>query len=334
MRVRVALSAEDLAGTHFAISPLFETIEALRTLRDPGRHALHLPWVRWAEDELARLPLALPRVWPLLIEPYRQPEFLMPAPKSRLPDLRRELDALIATKPVDVRATLTRTFPDGPPDAARALAAHPRRELRRIAEEIEHAFFRLLEPHWQRIRNLLDADVVHRARTLADAGAATMFEQLNPGIRWTGDSLLLADAAGIEGDPETAELQPGGLVLEPSVFIWPDLYVKRWTTTRTVIRYPARGVSVLWDPVPTSAPGTLVDLLGERRAQLLLLLRAPQTTAQLARRFEVTPSAISQHLSPLRAAGLIRSERLGRQRLHMTSSLGLKLVATEPDGRS
>src|SRR6266542_3672252 len=303
VRVRIDLSAEDLAATHFSISPLFETIEALRTLREPGRHALHLPWVRWADRELAATPLQLPRVWPLLIEPYRQPEFLMPAPRSRLPDLQQELDQLLATTPNQARATLARTFPHSPPPAAQALAAHPRRELRLIAAEIQTAFTRLIDPHWERIRTLLDADIVHRARTLADAGAA-----------------------GIEGDPEVAAVEPGGLVLEPSVFIWPDLYIKRWTVTRTTVRYPARGVGVLWDPVPTATPGAVARLLGERRAQLLVLLRAPHTTAELARRLQVTPSAVSQHLSALRHAGLISSEHLGRQHLHMTSQLGQQLL--------
>jgi hypothetical protein len=255
VQVTLELKAADLAASHFAVSPLFETIEALRTLREPGRHALHLPWVRWAENELARSRLDLPRVWPLLIEPYRQPEFLMPAPHSRLPDLGEELEALVATRPSDVRTSLARTFPADPPEAARALAAHPRRELRRLAEEIELSFSRLLEPHWQRIRSLLDADIVHRARTLTDGGAAAMLEQLHTGIRWRGDSIVLADAAGVEGDPATVEVHPGGLVLEPSVFIWPDLYVKRRTATRTTIRYPARGVGALWDPGPHRGRG-------------------------------------------------------------------------------
>jgi DNA-binding transcriptional ArsR family regulator len=325
VQVRVDLSAADLAATHFSISPLFETIEALRTLREPGRHALHLPWVRWAQHELKSTPLELPRVWPLLIEPYRQPEFLMPAPSTRLPELHEELRQLCLTRTEQVRANLARTFPRSPPPAADALAADPRRELRRIASEIENAFQRLLAPHWERMRALLDADIVHRARTLANAGAARMFEELHTGVSWRTDHLLLTDADGIQGDPAVASVRPGGLVLEPSVFIWPKLYVKRQTVTRTTVRYPARGIGVLWDPAPATA-NAIAKLLGQRRAHLLLLLRAPHTTAELARRLHVTPSAISQHLSALGDAGLIDSEQLGRQRLHMTSQLGQRLL--------
>jgi hypothetical protein len=226
-----------------------------------------------------------------------------------------------------LRGSLARVFPRRPPAAARALAAHPRRELRRIAGEIETAFARLVEPHWQRMRSVLDADIVHRARTLAGAGAARMFEQLHTGVSWHGDHLLLTDASGIEGDPDVAAVGPGGLVLEPSVFIWPRLYVKRRTATRTTIRYPTRGVELLWDPEPAAAPDALARLLGERRAQILTLLGAPHTTAELARRLRITPSAVSQHLTPLRNAGLVASEDLGRQRLHMASPLGAQLTA-------
>jgi Bacterial regulatory protein, arsR family/Family of unknown function (DUF5937) len=282
--------------------------------------------VRWAERELEAAPLELARVWPLLVEPRRQPEFLMPAPQSRLPDLEQELEHLVATSAHQVRASLARTFPTSPPPAARDLAAHPRRELRLIAAEIHAAFARLLEPHWERVRAVLDADIVHRARTTADVGVARMFEQLHDGVRWHGDHLLFSSASGIEGDPDVAAVAPGGLVLEPSVFIWPDLYVKRRTVTRTTVRYPARGVGVLWDPLPATPPDAVAQLLGDRRAQLLVLLRAPHTTADLARRLRVTPSAISQHLSALRRAGLVGSERLGRQRLHMTSELGQRLL--------
>jgi DNA-binding transcriptional ArsR family regulator len=115
-------------------------------------------------------------------------------------------------------------------------------------------------------------------------------------------------------------------VLEPSVFIWPDLYIKRWTVTRTTVRYPVRGAGMLWDAVPTATPNAIGRLLGERRAQLLLLLRTPHTTSELAHRLHVTPSAISQHLTALRDAGLVSSERLGRQHLHMTSQLGQQLL--------
>jgi hypothetical protein len=54
--IEMAFAAEDLAHTRFAISPLWEAVASVRTLHDPGAHALHLPWV-----EMARPP---PMRWP------------------------------------------------------------------------------------------------------------------------------------------------------------------------------------------------------------------------------------------------------------------------------
>ncbi|HET6886146.1 MAG TPA: hypothetical protein VFH32_07955, partial [Rubrobacteraceae bacterium] len=53
--IRIHVSAEDLAQTRFAFSPLWETVESYRAILGPGRHALHLPWISWAREEVGRL---------------------------------------------------------------------------------------------------------------------------------------------------------------------------------------------------------------------------------------------------------------------------------------
>jgi DNA-binding transcriptional ArsR family regulator len=325
--LRVDLSVGDLADTHFAVSPLFETVAALRVLRDPGRHAFHLPWVRWAQSELAADPLALPRLWPLLVEPWRQPEVLLPAPGTRLPSLSEELDRLRALTRLQLRGSLERVFGRDPPDAAQALLARPRTELRRLAAELASAFDRLLAPHWARMQALLEADIVHRARALAEVGAARMFAELHSRLAWKTDHLVLLDPASSGGPAQTVTLGPGGLVLVPSVFIWPELYIKSRTVTRTTIRYPVRGIGLLWNDGAKPTSAGLTRLLGRRRAEVLELLRAPQGTGQLARRLGITDAAVSQHLSVLREAGLVTTTELGRNRLHATSELGRRLIS-------
>jgi hypothetical protein len=47
--ITVRLSPEDLSRVRFAFSPLWETVASFRVLLDPGRHALHLPWVEQLE---------------------------------------------------------------------------------------------------------------------------------------------------------------------------------------------------------------------------------------------------------------------------------------------
>jgi DNA-binding HxlR family transcriptional regulator len=325
--LRVDLNVGDLADTHFAISPLFETVAALRVLRDPGRHAFHLPWVRWARAKLEAEPLALPRLWRLLVETRSQPEVLLPAPATRLPTLSEELERLLDVTRRQLQGSLTRVFGDDPPDAAQALLARPRPELRRLAEEITVAFDRLLAPHWSRMQALLEADIVHRARALAEVGAAGMFAELHSRLVWRTDHLVLLDPAPSGGPAQTVTLGPGGLVLSPSVFIWPELYIKSRTVTRTTVRYPVRGIGLLWEEGATPTSASLTRLLGRRRADILQRLLAPHGTGQLARQLGITDAAASQHLSVLRQAGLITTTELGRNRLHATSELGRQLIA-------
>ena len=79
------LGVAELAGTRFAISPLSETVGALGQLSGRFRHDVNLRWMRWAREELARRPLALPHVWPLVVnDRLAIPEFLLPAPSGPL----------------------------------------------------------------------------------------------------------------------------------------------------------------------------------------------------------------------------------------------------------
>ena len=78
MVVRYELVGTDLAGVRFAISPLNELVLSLRTLRDPGRFPLQLPWLRATESARAELPLDVLRA--LTNEALWTPDFLNPLP--------------------------------------------------------------------------------------------------------------------------------------------------------------------------------------------------------------------------------------------------------------
>jgi DNA-binding transcriptional ArsR family regulator len=97
--------------------------------------------------------------------------------------------------------------------------------------------------------------------------------------------------------------------------------------------YPARGAATVWQADGFSGPGSgpaalgaVEALLGAPRARLLGALRSPATTSALARRFGVTPSAVSQHLAVLHRGGLIDRQRSGRTVLYQASELGISLL--------
>jgi DNA-binding transcriptional ArsR family regulator len=326
MALIVDLGVAELAATRFAISPLSETVSALQLLFDRYRAAIHLRWVRWAQDELAREPLGLARTLPLIVSDRPSwPSFIVPAPATTGGSIDDDLAALQRTTAAQVRASLQRVFGDEPPDLVREFAARPKEGLRAIAAELRAAHDRLIAPHWPRIRAVLDADVAYRARQLAAGGAAALFADLHPDLRWH-DGRLQLEETWWPADYKV-DLGPGGLVLIPVVLGTDKVMIKKRTSTQTTVRYPARGVGTLWTAGVQPPEGSTVRLLGRMRAELLEALRSPATTTDLARALDVTPSAISQHLRVLRESGLVARERAGRSMLYMTTDLGAALTA-------
>jgi DNA-binding transcriptional ArsR family regulator len=331
MRYVMELRAADLAATRFTVSPLCETVKAVQLLGQPFPPSVNRPWVRWAQRELERRPLRIPRLWPLVVTGLpHYPEFLIPAPAGRRPALAESLAQVRATPAAAVRASLGRVFADGPwPASAVDLAQRPAESLAGIAAELAESHERLVLPHWDRIRSVLDADIAYRTGLLADGGARALFGDISPELRWTGDALVLSEPAG-EEPVIRVPLAPGGLVLMPSVFNWPHVSARRETSTQTTLVYPARGAATVWQwlaPSPAADGSAVAELLGTARARLLGMLRSPATTTTLARALGVTPSAVSQHLAALHRGGLIERQRSGRSVLYAASDLGLALLS-------
>ncbi len=68
-----------------------------------------------------------------------------------------------------------------------------------------------------------------------------------------------------------------------------------------------------------------------RRHILQLLASRPMTVTEIAARFTVTRSAISQHLAVLSEAGLVTAEKVGRQRIYRVLPSGLRKLQAEID---
>jgi hypothetical protein len=325
MTLMVELGVMELAATRFAISPLSETVSCLQQIAGLDQNVINLPWLRWAHEELEHEELNLTRTWPLIVNDRTSwPEFLVPAPQDQSASIDDDLDAVQQTTARHVRASLRRVFGDKLPDDITPLAARPRSELRAITEELREAHDRLVEPHWPRIRAVLDADVGYRARQLATGGAQRLFADLHPDLDWCEGKLTVA---GKRREHRIVDRGPGGLVLMPVALGPSSLLIKTSTSTQTTIRYPARGAGAMWTAGTKRPAGSAVRLLGRIRAELLEALRSPATTTDLARAFDVTPSAVSQHLAVLRDSGLIARERSGRHVLYMMTPLGTSLLS-------
>lgn len=180
--VRFIFSVEDLALTRFAISPLWELVSSLLALRDPSHAALHVPWLRSMSGRLRGLELE--RAVALTPPRGYSPDFLVPLPAGPIGDIADDL-AVLRTTPIDqIRADM-RLFASQHKRGAQIAApylAHPRREVRRLADLLESYWERAIEPVWPRVRAFLDADIAYRAARLTAGGPAALF--VDPNLKW------------------------------------------------------------------------------------------------------------------------------------------------------
>jgi DNA-binding transcriptional ArsR family regulator len=310
----------DLAHTRFAISPMSELIAGLRLLRDPGRAGPHVPWLRDAvaaarEFDLGVLPALVPGSGYV-------PDFLTPSATSPVVTFEEELERIRATPADVVRREVAAVFRGRrPPAAVVELAGHPRALRNRLPDTLAGWWRRVLEPHWPRVRSLLDADLAHRARRLTEGGPAALFADLHPAVAWRGDRLEVR----VRFDARVG-LAGRGLVVVPSAFSWQGIGPIIDPPWQPTLIYPARGLELLWAPA-AAAPEALARVLGRSRARLLVALDAPRSTTELARRLGLTPGAVSQHLGALRGAGLVTARRSGREVLYLRSQTADRLLA-------
>lgn len=68
-----------------------------------------------------------------------------------------------------------------------------------------------------------------------------------------------------------------------------------------------------------------------RRRILQLLAPRPMAVTEVAAQFDVTRSAISQHLLVLESVGLVSAEKVGRQRIYAVRPDGLRDLQAEID---
>ncbi len=313
-------SAQDLAVTRFACSPLWEVTNSVQVLKEPGEHAVHLPWVREARQRLRGVGFELlSQLVP--VPTVHTPDFLTPVPLSHAPGLAAELDRLRATRPAEVRADLDLFEGELPPLVAE-FRADPEVGLARLAAEVQAYWDAALAPFWPRIQRLTEGEILRRARQMSLGGPAALFADLHPRVSWERGTLRVAHRwfraeRSLDGER--------GLVLVPSVFAWPGVYSQTDPPHQPGLIYPPRGVATLWERA-TPVPDGLAAVLGRARALLLAELDSPASTTELALRTGLSAPNVSHHLSALGGAGLVSRHRTGRTVLYLRTSVADSLL--------
>jgi DNA-binding transcriptional ArsR family regulator len=84
----------------------------------------------------------------------------------------------------------------------------------------------------------------------------------------------------------------------------------------------------LWVDRKVTPSAALVGVFGATRARLLAELENPASTTDLAGRTGLTPGGVNQHLTALKAAGLVSSHRVGRFVLYARTAVAEHLLRT------
>jgi DNA-binding transcriptional ArsR family regulator len=329
--ITIPLSTEDLTKVRLAPSPLWETVFSFGVLRHPDRHTLHAPWAARALRVLPGTDLSPLLAAMCLVR--HCPDFLSPPPDTSLVGFEEELERVRAT-PSEVVHTEVQMLVQaeneqfGPvsPDKARLLEIYlsdPEGSLKRLVDTLRRYHDLTIAPYWPRMREHLEGDTLKRGQALAIGGVEALLANLHPNATYGGGVLELDKTC-------EALIEPAGrgITLVPCVFAWSGVAVLVQPGYQPTLAYSPRGVANLWtSSSPAPEVTALEAALGAGRASVLKgLFPVPSTTTELAHQLRLSPSAVSAHLSRLKAAGLVEPHRSGKRVYYRLSGSGESML--------
>ncbi|MFF0863021.1 DUF5937 family protein [Nonomuraea sp. NPDC050227] len=322
MTLDLTFTAHDLANIRFAVSPLGEVVASARVVKNPAAHPLLRPWADQVRRRLQDVD------WRLLSDLVPVPTisiagFTCTPPSTSMPDLELEL-ATMRGAAARVRTDLDHI---GGPRTKRVQALYddPEQGLERLATEVAGYWEAAMAPYWPRIRSLLEGEILHRARLLAEGGAQRMLADLDDTVTWD-DGTLRLEHRYVSG---RRSLRGLGLLLVPCVFAWPRVLSVTTPPYQPTVRYAPRGIATLWERREVDPPEALAAVLGRTRARLLAELDQPASTRDLAQRAGLSEPGVNQHLTALRKAGLCTAHRTGRYVLYARTAVAETLLYLE-----
>ncbi len=322
--LRIEVGADDLTATRFAVAPVIELEQLMRSLDARPEVMATYPErlrIRWLKRYSTVKLLPGMRVIRAVRSPRSGVDFISPPPAGLAQTIADDLAAVRAT-PLDLArseiaaALKGRTVDDGVADI---LARPDLVEI--IASALGEAWHALLADDWPLLQSIVERDVMYRAAQLTREGWAGALEGISPRIRWDGGITI----SGVHD--MVIRLGGRGLLLVPSVFIRPDIATFFEPPWRKALVYPARGSGALWGG-EAAAPASLGRLIGASRARILTALDSPTTTTQLRLNTGMSLGGIGDHLAILLDHKLVSRSRSGRSVLYRRTLIGDALVGS------
>ncbi|MET9318180.1 DUF5937 family protein [Kribbella sp. NPDC003505] len=203
--------------------------------------------------------------------------------------------------------------------SVRELLDHPESARDSLADAWQRLWNSAVAEFWPRCDFILGGEIRHRSHQLATRGLRAVIDDLHPSLSWTGDAIeRFPSNHGLDIDCEGR-----GLTLIPSVFSWPAVHIGSDLPWRPTIYYPARNAGMLGT---MSSFAGLDQLMGATRAAVLRQLTLPTTTTDISAALNISPGTATHHVTVLRAAGLVSTERVGNHAWHARTARGDTIV--------
>lgn len=341
MSITIPLNAAQLAGTRFALSPVTEAVWTVWLRRRPRPHGRR--WLERAAREMdpgrrALLGALLPADHPYVAD------FLLPAPAGlrdpmtafteRIANTDPELvdfylDVALQDRPVRPEVVASFTSEEAylawrrpvPPVLADLMGRGARVVAKESAAALQSFFDVAIAPDWRLTQSVLLDDIAHRADTVASSGVGSMIEGISDALTWDGSSVRIEHR-----HDQMVDWSHGGPLLVPCTAQQAFSFGAPCSTPAEeprspLIVYPARGTARLAERA-TAPPeaGSLAEVIGVTRHDLLTRLGHPQSTQSLSLDTEMSMATVSYHLGILTRSGLVTKTRRGRQVLYHRTS--------------
>ncbi|MEU8179472.1 DUF5937 family protein [Micromonospora sp. NPDC049044] len=331
MPITFQLPADRATAVTFAVSPIVELAWAWHVLVGVEHHPER---AEWAARVLAELPADLVaelNTWSFAVRAVRATVFADPTLPPAL-DWAQAVAALRAMPPAQFAAAMLRPLlrvggrsadvTDHRVGAelmalSRARGAAATRAVRLLLEQpaaAQTTVVRLLQgcwaaffaAEWHRIEPALAGEVRARSRTAARGDLPAALAGLSPAVAIGTDGRVTIDKV----QSKSLAVPERGLVLVPTVFGAPHVYVADEAGRPVVVHYP-------FPPPEHTADRRLtlrrLDVLAHpaRLEVCRAIAVEPRSAREIARLWRLDETAVTKHLSALRVAGLVRAERAG-----------------------
>ena len=331
------MPAEAIERVGFAYSPLLEAVLSLHVLVAPKHHPLQHEWVR----AMRSLSPSLKRRIAGLSWAYRTsfPDFLLPSPTERYRDFDDEIAALEGLDPVALALDLLRPLWDhqGNRDPAvfrdaavrrYALAAAAKRgsderlvqllfdEPAELVGEfvgtVRAYWDAAFDAEWARLEPRLAEAVSDAGREIAAEGVYALIGQLSRQLRV--DPVREEFGKDIPHDHRVEVTEQSPLVLVPSVYVWPHVWLNCDPPWPLGVVYPAPFIAADARPgIPSQELVGVLKAVGDttRLRALRLIAERSRSTQELAPLVGISEAGLSKHLRVLANAGLVTTRREG-----------------------